>query len=99
MASASLLFGQFNLIGEYITTLRSFDMENLSFNDHGAHPAAMHLEVFRTLNFGSKPGSIGVAYGHSWQSLALGIPEQSIFGVINVFVAHGLKTVKPSVAE
>ncbi|MCH9643249.1 MAG: LbtU family siderophore porin [Gammaproteobacteria bacterium] len=65
------------LVGEFVTTVRKFDSADLSFNGAGANVKALHLEADYAFNKWGKPFTAGVSYGHSWEALALNLPEDS----------------------
>lgn len=66
-----------SLIGEFLGANRAFDPLDLSFNGSGAKPSAMHLEADYTFNLVNWPSVFTLAYGHSWESLALNLPQNS----------------------
>ncbi|MFT3741994.1 MAG: LbtU family siderophore porin [Gammaproteobacteria bacterium] len=75
---ASATLGPWTLIGEYLQATRSFAEGDLAFNDHGAKPQALHLEVDYTFNtFFDKQMALFMAGDHTWQALALNLPETS----------------------
>lgn len=85
-------YGRFSIdplvfIAEYLSALRSFDPADVSFLNQGAHPTAFHTEINYTFRTYSKPSSVGIGYGHTTQSLALGLPQDrySIFYNINIW--------------
>lgn len=82
-AHAEFSFGRWTLMGEYVGTVRAFDVSNFSFNGYGASPKAMHLELNRKFSIFDKPANISVAYGHSWQALAVGLPTNKYSFVFN----------------
>lgn len=71
--------GDFMFIGEYITTLSRFNAMDMFYNNRttGAKPQAMHAEVDYATKLFHKPFSIGIGYGHTWQALALNLPQNS----------------------
>lgn len=77
-------FGAFDIYGEYIAALRSFDRTNLMFNNHGAIPKALNLEAGYNFKLMHKPVSVAFSYGRTWESLALGLPQQNFTGVFNI---------------
>ncbi len=83
---ASAGYGPFSVISEYVGTLRSFDPTNLSYNGHGAHPDAFHVEgVYQRQIFG-KPTSFAVGYGHTWEALGLNLPQDRYLATINMAI-------------
>ena len=84
----SLTLGKISFESEYITVVRSFAMENLSFNDanngnfkfsHNAKPRAFDLESSYKFDVLGRPSAVSIGYGFSRQALALLIPAQ-IYG-------------------
>src|SRR5262249_15139131 len=76
--------GPWTFITEYVGTVRSFDAANVTYNDVGASPKALHLELNRKFDLLEKPANVSVAYGHSWKALAIGLPAQRYSFVFNV---------------
>lgn len=76
--------GPWTLMAEYVGTVRAFDVANFSFNDEGASPKALHLELNRKFSIFDKPANISVAWGRSWQALAIGLPTNKYSFVFNV---------------
>lgn len=72
-------FGNINLIGEYIGAIERYSPLDLTYNTVGAEPQAMHAEVDYLLPFFAKKygTTLGVAYDHTWEALALNLPENS----------------------
>ena len=81
---ASADIGDFTLLGEYVAATRAFSPLDLSFNDSGAKPTAAHLEGDYNFTIYGKPSTFGVGYEHTTESLALLLPEQTYFAVLNV---------------
>lgn len=76
----------YSLIGEYTTSTRSFSPVNLSYNGHGAKPAAWHVEGVYTFSPWGKPSTIALGYDRSYQSLALNVPEQRLALAWNISI-------------
>ena len=72
-----------NLLGEYIGAINSFSANDLTFNSHGAKPQAINAEAAYTFSMLSRPTSIALGYGHSWNALALGLAVQRFSAVLN----------------
>ncbi len=78
--------GHFNFYGEYITSTRHFAPIDMSYNYNGAEPAAMHTEADYSTTWWAKPVTLGLAYGRSWQALALLVPKNSFTVVGNISI-------------
>ncbi len=74
---AAVTFGPVSLVSEYITATRNFDEEDLTFNEHGAKPSALHTELDYTFELLDQAFALWLAYDHTWQSLALNLPKDS----------------------
>lgn len=72
-------YGPVTLIGEYIASMRKFANADMMFNGRGAEPDVMHSEIQYSLPFLPKKygSSVGVAYDHTWEALALNLPRDS----------------------
>lgn len=75
-ANGMLGVGSFSFVGEYTGAAKRFDSRDLTFNGHGAKPRALHLEGAYQFKIAGKPSSFAVAYGHSYDALALNLPTQ-----------------------
>lgn len=62
-------------LGEYVTALRHFDSQNLTFDGEGAQPAAWHAEATYGFHIGQHSSSLSIGYGGSRQALGLNIPR------------------------
>lgn len=71
-----LSYKSYVFIAEYLTALRAFDITNLMYNNSGAKPKAMHLELTYDFNIAKFPSSFTLTYGRTSQALALNIPQQ-----------------------
>jgi hypothetical protein len=67
----------FNIFAEYITALREFSQNDLSFNDDGALISALNLELGYNNTISDRPYTLAVGYQQSWESLGLNVPEYS----------------------
>jgi len=77
-------YGPVNFIAAYVSALRPFAFNDLNFNNGGARPQALHLEAgYHFHIFWHRPASINAAFGHSWQALALDMPESSYTAIFN----------------
>jgi len=82
-ANAKLDWGNLTYIAEYVAAVDTFATSNMTFNNSGAEPQAVHAEIDYNTQLWSFPFIFGAAYGHSFQSLALNLPEQSFSAFIN----------------
>ena len=73
----TMQMGPATFLAEYITSLGHFDGRDLSYNNQGAKPKALQLELNYKFDLANKPSSVGIAYGHVWEGLALLIPQRS----------------------
>lgn len=85
-AHGELDIGKLSLISEFILPTRSFDIQDLMFNNSGAKPRAWHAEGDYTFTMLAKPSVLGFAYDESWQSLALAIPKNSYTGIFSISI-------------
>lgn len=78
-AHGKLGLGPVTFYAEYIGAMQAFANQDMTFNTGGATPQAAHGEIDYTLPFFAKKygSSIGVAYDHAWEALALNLPEDS----------------------
>lgn len=88
-------YKELTFIGEYITSLRYFAPQDLTFNPlflgppfprSGAKIAAMHLEADYTIHVRNKPMVFAVTFGRTWQALALNLPEYSWAAIISASI-------------
>ena len=75
---------QFNLIVEYITAIDSFDNQDMVYANHDAKPSAFNVEGSYNFSTMSKPSSVAIGYGRSYESLAYGIPAERYSAVYNI---------------
>ncbi|MCD6045401.1 MAG: hypothetical protein K0R48_564 [Gammaproteobacteria bacterium] len=64
------------LIGEYTTATQAFNVQDLSYNGHGAQPSATHFEGDYKFKLYSRPTTVTLAYDQSSEALALGVPQR-----------------------
>ena len=72
----SLGIGSFTFLTEYVTAMRDFALSNLSFNNNGARPKALHVEGIYNFPIWGKPSLIALGYDQTKDALALLLPEQ-----------------------
>jgi len=78
--------GPFNMYSEYITAARHFDGNDLYYNNSAAKPAAFHIEGDYSTKVFTRPLSLTLAYEHTWQSLALNLPQNSYIAALNMSI-------------
>jgi hypothetical protein len=79
-------YDRFNLSGEWVGAIQGFRPQDLSYNGHGAKPAAATGELDMTFMAFNRPSSIGVSYQWSKEALALNLPQQRFSGVFNISI-------------
>nr|WP_267256685.1 LbtU family siderophore porin [Coxiella endosymbiont of Ornithodoros maritimus] len=74
-------------IAEYVDALKRFDIHDVNFANRGARPTAFHAEANYMIKTSSKPSSIGIAYGHTTQALAVALAQDrySFFYNVNIW--------------
>ena len=75
-------YGPWSLAAEFLGAVTEFSAQDLTYNGDGADPKAMHIELSRTFPIVNQNYTAGVAYGHSWESVGLNLPQQSIIGYL-----------------
>lgn len=86
---AKLTFGQIasgevNLFAEYISTLGSFNPNDLMFNGKGAKPSALNIEAAYRFDVVNKPAFVSATYGQTKDALALNLPKESYVGTFGI---------------
>lgn len=75
---------QFTLYAEGNMATTHFAPQDMSYNGHGAKPAATHLEGVYSFNVKDYPSFFALGYDQSWEALALDSPKNryiSTFGI------------------
>lgn len=73
-----------DLIAEYVGASKRFNVLDMSFNNHGAKPWAIHTEAdYSFLIMNDKPSSVGVGYDRTSEALALALPRDRYSAVFN----------------
>lgn len=85
-ASATLGWGAMSYIIEYTAAAESFAAADMTFNGAGAKPQAVHAEIDYNTRLWNRPFIFGAAYGHSWEALALNIPQDSYSAFVSFSV-------------
>ena len=82
-------------IGEYAGATSSFTADNMSYNGHGAKPSAVHGEGAYMFNIANYPANVAVGYDHTWQAIALNMPQQRYITALNVsFIRNTIMTLE-----
>jgi hypothetical protein len=77
-----ITYGLWSIALEYLGALTSFASQDLTYNGSGAQPSAAHVEVSRNFLVYNQTYTAGVAYGRTWESVGLNLPQQSITGYL-----------------
>lgn len=78
------LFDKWLILGDFNTATSSFASQDVSFNNKGAKPAAVHVEGAYLFNAGSFPSNFALGYDHTWQALAFNVAQQRYIGAFNI---------------
>ena len=80
--------GNVSLIGEYLGAIDSYSAADLQYNGVGASPRSMHAEMDYILPFFAKKygTTFGVAFGHTWEALALNLPQDKCSAFVNTSI-------------
>lgn len=76
---AMFTYNGFNLLGEYVGALRTFDVRDLSFNGKAARPEAGNVELAYQFKIKDIPNTLAVGYDRTREALGVNLPEQSYF--------------------
>lgn len=81
----AVTYRRFSLLGEFLGAGERFAVTDMSYNNRGAEPKAMHAEIDYMLPFVPKKynASIGVAYEKTWQALALNLARNKYAVFLN----------------
>ncbi len=80
------VYGPLSMYSEFVAALTKFGDEDLQFNGHGATPAAFHIETNYTFQVLSRPSAFTIGFEHTWQSLALNLPQSSYLAVFGTSI-------------
>ena len=61
----------------------------MTYGGRGALPAALHTEIDYTWHTGKLPWTLGVAYGQTWEALALNLPKNSYWVLLSTSIWKG----------
>ena len=79
-------FGPFALIAEYVTALRGYNTQDVTFDGHGAMPSSLNTELTYSFILWTKPSTFTLDYGFTRQALALNVPRTRFGGVFQVAI-------------
>ena len=68
-------YGPFSFVGEYTGAAKRFSPLDMTYDAVGARPRAYHLEGAYQFDLIGHQSSFALAYGHSYQALALNLPN------------------------
>lgn len=77
-----LSYGTWSLAAEFLSATREFASQDLTFNGNGAEPKASHIELSHNFMIENYNVTAGLAYGRSWESVGLNLPQQSFIGYL-----------------
>lgn len=83
---ANFGYKQLTLMGEYVSALRQFATEDMSYNGTGARPAAYHIETDYSFNMIGMPSTFGLSYGHTYQALGLNLPRDRYMAALQMAI-------------
>ena len=83
---ANFGYGRFIFTTEWVSSLETFRVQDLSFNGEGAMPQAGQAEVAMTFRAFNRPASFGTSYQWSKEALALNLPAQSAGAVFSISI-------------
>lgn len=78
--------GSYNLIAEYVEAFHDYSPLNMTYNGHGADPAALNVEGVYNFHVFDKPSSFAVGYGMTKDALALLLPRQRYIATFNTTI-------------
>lgn len=83
---SEITIGPWTIIGEFISAVRRFSPLDMTFNRRAALPRSLHTELDYLFHVGIHPVTLGIAYGRTWQALALNLPQQSIWTLVSTSI-------------
>ncbi len=83
---ATVSFDRYNVTAEWITNLRSFREQDLSFNGDGVQGSAGQLEAGVTFMTLARPSGFYLGYQWTNQLLALNLPRQRFISTYNISI-------------
>lgn len=79
----NLSYDWFSGLVEFVGTTRSFAAADMSFNDSGARVNALHVEFKARPVFAEQKFNVALAYGRTWEALALDLPKHSYIAAVS----------------
>ena len=85
--SCEITLGAVALIGEYVTALDDFAVNEVDFAGQGAAPSAWNVELSYTTELGGRETMFAVGYQGTDEALALGLPRARFLWAagVNIF--------------
>lgn len=71
---------------EFIGTTRPFNVADMSYNGEGARVKALHVELKARPMFSEQKFNVSLAYGRTWESLALDLPKHSYIAAMSTTI-------------
>jgi hypothetical protein len=75
-----------DLLAEYVGATTSFNVADLTLNNHGANLRALNVEAAYTFLIYEKPSTVALGYGQAKDGLAIGLPTQRYSAVFNTSI-------------
>jgi hypothetical protein len=82
----TISFDRYNLTAEWITNLKAFRPQDLSYNGNGAMGSAGQVEAGVTFMTFNRPSGLSVGYQWTNELLALNLPKHRIIGTYNISI-------------
>lgn len=79
-------YNAFNFLAEYVSAVKPFNINDLSFKGKGAKPQALNVEAAVEFRIKDKPNNFAVGYGQTWQALALELPRHTFFAMYDIAI-------------
>jgi hypothetical protein len=73
------MYNPWTFIAEYVGATGTFDENDMMFDGSGAKPQAVDFQAGYNFLAFDKPSFVAIGYDHSWDALALNLPQQSYF--------------------
>ncbi|PIQ44276.1 MAG: hypothetical protein COV52_07235 [Gammaproteobacteria bacterium CG11_big_fil_rev_8_21_14_0_20_46_22] len=82
----NLGYGNFTVLAEYLSALRRFSANDISYNGRGAKPSAYTVEGDYNFHMLNMPVTFGLSYGRSYQALGFNIPEARYLAALQLAI-------------